>query len=132
MTIDGEPVAEIDIKGSFLFLGNQLSKEPIKLNIDPYKAIPFVANAASDEERANLRGLAKLVVSSMWFREDRMTKLPRGRKQDENGSYISLRDKFQVPRSLASREIISDIYRTFPFFDSKEVTGFGLMCCDPR
>ncbi|MCE5974771.1 hypothetical protein LZA78_14875 [Sinirhodobacter sp. WL0062] len=32
MTIDGEPVAEIDIKGSFLYLGNHLSKIPIKLS----------------------------------------------------------------------------------------------------
>lgn len=41
-TIDGKPVCEIDIKGSFLFLTNALTGSKIHLGSDPYQRIQFV------------------------------------------------------------------------------------------
>lgn len=127
MTVGGFPVVEIDIKGSFLFLGNSLSTHPIELGVDPYLNIPFVKNAATEEERSNLRKLAKIIVSSMWFSKKPLTKLPRGRKKNSDGSPISLRKQFSLPGEISSSNIINEIYDTFPFMLDKELTGFDLM-----
>jgi hypothetical protein len=127
MTVDGCPVVEVDIKGSFLFLGNRLSSHPSDLGLDPYLNIPFVRNAKRDEVRSSLRELAKIVVSSMWYAEKSLTRLPKGREKNGYGSTISLRQQFNLDNELRSDRIIKEIYDTFPFLVERELNGFDLM-----
>lgn len=127
MTVDGRPVVEVDIKGSFLFLGNRLSSHPIDLGQDPYLNIPFVRDAGSDEVRSSLRELAKIVVSSMWYAEKPLTRVPKGREKNAYGSTISLRQQFSLDKKLTSQRIIKEIYDTFPFLVERELNGFDLM-----
>lgn len=127
MTVGGCPVVEVDIKGSFLFLGNSLYSQPIDLGLDPYLNIPFVRDAETPEARSSLRELAKIVVSSMWYAEKPLTRLPRGRAKNAYGSTISLRQQLNLDKELSSDRIIEEIYNTFPFLLEKELNGFDLM-----
>jgi len=127
MTVDGCPVVEVDIKGSFLFLGNSLYSQPLDLGLDPYLNISFVRDAETPEARSSLRELAKIVVSSMWYAEKPLTRLPKGRDKNSSGSTISLRQQFNLDKELSSGRIIKEIYNTFPFLVEKELNGFDLM-----
>ena len=127
MTVGGFPVVEVDIKGSFLFLGNHLSSRPIALGLDPYLNIPFVRDAETDDIRSQLRELAKIVVSAMWYAEKPLTRLPRGKEKNSFGSTISLRQQFNLENELCSDRIIKEVYATFPFLIEKELDGFDLM-----
>jgi hypothetical protein len=127
MTVGGCAVVEVDIKGSFLFLGNHLSNHLIDLGLDPYLNIPFVRDAETDDGRSSLRKLAKIIVSSMWYAEKPLTKLPKGREKNAYGSTISLRQQFNLDKELSSGRIIKEIYETFPFLVQRDVNGFDLM-----
>lgn len=127
MTIQGYPVVEVDIKGAFLFIGNNISSNPIELPVDPYQKIPFVRDASNEEEQRRYRSLAKIVVSAAWYHPTRMTRLPRGKKTNEFGSSISLRKQFGIPKALSSGKIFKDIYTTFSFLLDKDLNGFDVM-----
>jgi hypothetical protein len=108
-TIDGEPVAEIDIKASYLFLASRLSGYTEPLSSDPYSNIKFV------QKEPRLRGLAKRLVSTMLSKSNALTKFPQGDKKNENGKVISVKEQFGLPKKAKVADYTSDILRTFPF-----------------
>ena len=75
--IDGESVAEIDIKGSHLFFCHTLTGGKKPLPDDPYEAVRFVSDAPS------LRPLAKRLVSAILCKEGEVTRFPMSSPQSQ-------------------------------------------------
>lgn len=108
-TIDGEPVCEVDIKASYLFLTAQITGWTVKLEGDPYMQIPFV------RENTKLRGLAKVLVSAILSKPNGVKQFPEGKKVDENRRTISLKAEYGLPKKAKVQDYLSDIYLAFPF-----------------
>ena len=71
LTVDGEPLAEIDITACFLFILSARAGCPIS-DKDPYKAIPWVVDKPS-------RDLAKILVAAIISSDGPLTRFPRVR-----------------------------------------------------
>jgi len=115
-TIDGEPVAEVDIKAAFPFLASRLTGWPEPLQPDPYGQIGFVQKGPE-----HYRGLAKILVSALLSRSGPITRFPRG----ENG--VSLREEFNIPSFHSVSDYIPDIYEAFPFLEDVPACAGQLM-----
>jgi len=115
-TIQGEPVAEVDIKAAFPWLASRLMRWNEPLQPDPYGEIGFVKRNPE-----KLRGLAKVLVSALLSRTEPMTRFPRG----ENG--VSLKDEYGLPESHRVGGYVADIYRAMPFLKNAPSCAGQLM-----
>jgi hypothetical protein len=113
--IDQEPVCEIDIKASFLFLASRLMGHKRPLSTDPYKDIPFV------QRDIELRGLAKILVSSLLSKPERPQQFPKSDLKDDNGNTIPLKKYYKIPKREGVSCYIDDILKAYPFL--KDLQG---------
>lgn len=121
-TITGEPVSEIDIKASYLFLASRITRSNHAFEADPYKEIGFV------KQHPHLRGLAKKLVSAMLCREaGRPSTFPDGEKKNSSGKTISLREEFNLPKRARVSDYINDILHAFPFLSELQGIAGELM-----
>lgn len=127
LTIGGREVCEIDIKSCFLFIAHQMQNKKGKLPVDPYKKINFVRQQNDPDRQAQMRDFAKQLVSAILSKEVPLTKLPRGEFSNKQKKYISLRDKYALPKDVASSAYIQDVYDAYPFLKSNTVKGLELM-----
>ncbi|SMX24035.1 hypothetical protein [Boseongicola aestuarii] len=114
--IDSEPVCEIDIKGSFLFIANALTGSNVNLGSDPYQRIQFVR-----EGDPSKRNLAKRLVSSMMSNPNELTRFPTGDTKNEFGRIIPVKEQYNLPASSKVTDYTNQIIRAFPFL--KDVRG---------
>lgn len=124
MTIDGEPVCEIDLKASYLNLANILFGDGAPLQQDPYETIGFVAETNDPERKAKMRALAKKLVSAIVGNESgnfNRTSFPKGEKYRDKESgktkTISVRKEFDLPKSAKAKDFYSEIFKAYPFLE---------------
>lgn len=120
-TIDGEPVCEVDIKASFLFIGSRLIKLNKPLPSDPYSKIRFV------RRKPELRDLGKILVSSIISKPNLPLKFPKSDEKDEAGRTIPLKDFFNLPASANVMEYVEDVLAAYPFLKNLQNHGSMLM-----
>ena len=121
-TIDGEPVGEIDVKASFLFLCAVEAGCAHTLSADPYQQIAFV------QREPRLRGLAKRLVMRLLSKPELPQKFPKG--DNKGGQVIPLREEYSLPKDAKVGTYVEDIYRAFPFLKLLETNAGNLMFCE--
>lgn len=137
MTIDGSPVAEIDLKACFLVvLGNlynkgQPKRRQVSLPYDPYSIIPFVRECKDPSQRKQMRNLAKLLVSSVLADKADLSKFPKGKKKKETATgrkaTISTREQFGLGKEVKASDYYNEVLATFPFIKTMHLRVFDLM-----
>lgn len=108
LTIDDEPVVEIDIAACFLFILSALDGRPIT-DRDPYRRIPWVSTEQD-------RKLAKRLIASTISMDGPLRRFPQG-----------VRDKFSIPKAKSLAEYQDPILDTFPQLRKPAVTGMKAM-----
>ena len=121
MTIGGKPVAEIDIKASFLSIANAVTGGGVDLGVDPYSDLEFVRSVNDPEVRKKMRDLAKLLVSSYITNGGLLNQFPKGRKKkvvDEatgKTQAVSVKEEYNLGRRAKLSDYLDPILDTFPF-----------------
>jgi hypothetical protein len=109
LNIDGCPVCEIDLVGSFLFLGLTLSGAPM-MDEDPYARIAFVRNDPTK------RGLAKKLTLAVISVGEKLRKFPKGVRKEFDLQHGDNLDQYQ-----------NDILEVYPILEHLGVHGLELM-----
>lgn len=110
-TIDGKPVCEIDVKGSYLLLAYKMTGgNGLNLGQDPYQSIDFVRSGPP-----HMRDLGKELLSALLSDSWDKKNFPRGRSRDEFGNVISVRKRHLIPKSKSARFYYDQILKAFPF-----------------
>ncbi|WP_303442761.1 hypothetical protein [Salipiger sp. 1_MG-2023] len=114
MTIDGEPVCEIDIKSCYLaIIAGRLG---VRLPDDPYSVFPYVRKREGLDTYKEARSLMKLLVSKLLSVDSEPTSFPRGEKfKAEDGSIKTLttKQKYHVSNKLSAKNLYAEIYDTY-------------------
>ena len=108
LTIDGEPVVEIDVVASFLFIVSAKDGRPV-VSTDPYTDIPWV----KDHRK---RDLAKRLVSAIISKDGPLTKFP-----------VGLRNDFSIPKKDKLADYTGTILATYHQLDPPAVSGMYAM-----
>lgn len=127
LTIGGREVCEIDIKSCFLFIAHQMSNPGGKLPVDPYKKINFVRQQNNPDRQKQMRDFGKQLVSAILCKEEPLTKLPRGEYSNKQQKYVSVRDRYALPKDVPSAAYIKDVYHAYPFLMVTDIKGLELM-----
>ena len=108
LMIDGEPVVEIDVVASFLFIVSAKGAFPV-VSKDPYADIPWVTDEPT-------RDLAKRLVSAIISKDGPLMKFP-----------VGLRDEFTIPKKDKLADYRDPILATYPQLDPPAVSGMEAM-----
>lgn len=89
---------------------------------DPYETIGFVARTNDPKRKAEMRELAKKLVSAIIGNESEnfnRTTFPKGKgcRDQESGKAktISVREEFDLPKSAKAKDFYSEIFEAYPF-----------------
>ena len=128
MTIDEEPVCEIDLKSCYLaIIAGQLK---IRLPDDPYSVIPYVNKHVGTDKFTEARNLMKLLVSKLLSVDGEPTTFPKGEKlkRDDGSAYIlTVKQKYNVTKKVTAQSLYAEIYKTYPFLKTCDLDVFQLM-----
>lgn len=130
MSIDGEPVCEIDIKSCYLAIIAGRAK--IRLPDDPYSALPYVLKHAdtASEPYKQARNLMKLMVSKLLSVDGKPSTFPQGEKvKMANGETktLTVKQKYNVSKKVTAKGLYDEIYETYPFLRTNSHNVFELM-----
>ncbi|EDQ05443.1 hypothetical protein DSM14862_02428 [Sulfitobacter indolifex] len=128
MTIDREPVCEIDLKSCYLAI--IAAKQKTRLPDDPYAVIPYVQEHLGTDRFTEVRNLMKLVVSKLLSVDGKPTTFPKGEKYRGSDGRIQTRtvkQKFNVPKKVTAKSLYAQIYDTYPFLRKRSLNVFQLM-----
>lgn len=130
MTIDREPVCEIDIKSCYLSI--IAGKQGIRLPDDPYSVLPYVQRYADAGDGAHKRArkLMKLMVSKLLSVDEEPSSFPQGEKvraTDGKTKTLTVKQKYNVPKKVTAKSLYAEIYETYRFLKSNPHNVFELM-----
>lgn len=128
MTIDLEPVCEIDLKSCYLAI--IAGKQNKRLPDDPYSVIPYVQKHQGTDKYTEARNLMKLVVSKLLSVDGKPTTFPQGEKfKDLDGKVKTrtVKQKYNVPKKVTAKSLYDEIYQTYPFLKTCDLDVFKLM-----
>ena len=117
-TIENEPVCQIDIKASFLFLASCRVGVPLPNMEDPYKALMFVGT------HPEYRDLAKILVSTIL--SSKVPKAFSSKKHDFDGEEKTLKERFNIGNNITIKPFIDDIMSSYPYLRRLEGQGGSL------
>ncbi|WP_185803195.1 hypothetical protein [Pontivivens nitratireducens] len=128
MTIDLEPVCEIDLKSCYLaIIAGKLSK---RLPDDPYSILPYVQKHQGTDRFTEARNLMKLLVSKLLSVDGEPTSFPKGEKvrgEDGKVKTRTVKQKYNVPKKVSAKSLYDEIYQTYPFLKTCDLDVFKLM-----
>ncbi|TKD21964.1 hypothetical protein FBT96_07365 [Rhodobacter capsulatus] len=136
MTIDEEPVCEIDLKASYLNLANIHYGNGAPLPQDPYQRIWFVEREIDPDRKHSMRALAKKLLSTAVGNESETgalnrTTFPKGREYwDRDAKRMKatpIRKEFNLPKGAKAKDYYADIFRAYPFLTEAEGKWAELM-----
>ncbi|NIZ14720.1 hypothetical protein [Phaeobacter sp. HF9A] len=126
LTIEGEPVCEIDLKASFLSISNGLTGFGDVLPFDPYQKIRFVQEANGTDNQRLHRDAAKLLVNAYLCKDGDFKKFPKSKTKDKvSGKVIPFKKLHQLEMSFDY--YLAQIHAAFPFLRAAKSKQFNLM-----
>ncbi len=126
MTIEGEPVCEIDLKASFLSIAHGLTGSKAVLPPDPYQKIKFVRDAKGTDEEQKHRTAAKLLVNAYLCKEGDLKQFPKSKTKDKvTGKVVPFKKLHNLKKPCGF--YMEQIHAAFPFLRLAKSRQFDLM-----